>query len=204
MLDAVPRCITKNGTARELAMTDHERVEGWQHLLRGLWLSGLRSGEACSLRWDDSGPGCIVNQSGEHWSIRFPKGFQKNRKRQDHPITPDFKEFLQETLLKHRTGFVFRPVGRHGRPSKAQIERTVRLLGREARIKVSDLGETESYAGCHTLRRSFGNRWSRLVTPSILKALMRHSSIVTTERFYIDHSVQSVGRELQRAVSKAK
>ena len=75
MLNAVPACVTKNGTARQLAMTGHERVERWKQLRRGLWLSGVRSGEAGSLRWDEPGPGCIVNKTGGHWSIRFANGF---------------------------------------------------------------------------------------------------------------------------------
>ena len=80
----------------------------------------------------------------------------------------------------------------------------VRDFGRSAWIKVSDLGERDAFAGCHTLRRSFGTRWSKRVTPSILKRLMRHSSVVTTERFYIDHDINSVAEELQNALRKAK
>ena len=40
------------------------------------------------------------------------------------------------------------------------------------------------YASAHDLRRSFGNRWSRIVEPTVLRDLMRHASVVTTEKYY--------------------
>ena len=39
---------------------------------------------------------------------------------------------------------------------------------------------------------------------SLLIHLMRHSTIVTTERLYIDHDLDSVAAELQTALRKAK
>ena len=39
---------------------------------------------------------------------------------------------------------------------------------------------------------------------SVLIHPMRHSSVVTTERFYIDHDLDSVAAELQHALRKAK
>ena len=39
---------------------------------------------------------------------------------------------------------------------------------------------------------------------SLLIHLMRHSSIVTTERFYISHDINSVAEELHGALRKAK
>ena len=145
------------------------------------------------LRWDESEPGCFVNQTGEHWSIRFPKGFQKNGKRQDHPITPAFQTLLQQTPQHQRTGWVFNPVGNTGeRVTQNTMERNVRKAGHRANVRVSEPGEKISYAGCHTLRRSFGTRWAKLVTCSILKKLMRHRSITTTERYYVSHNLDNV------------
>ena len=39
---------------------------------------------------------------------------------------------------------------------------------------------------------------------SLLIHLMRHSSIVTTERIYISHDINSVAEELHRSFRKAK
>ena len=39
---------------------------------------------------------------------------------------------------------------------------------------------------------------------SLLIHPMRHSSVVTTERFYINHDLDSVAAELQHALRKAK
>ena len=39
---------------------------------------------------------------------------------------------------------------------------------------------------------------------SLLIHLMRHSSIVTTERFYISHDINPVAEELHGALRKAK
>ena len=39
---------------------------------------------------------------------------------------------------------------------------------------------------------------------SLLIHIMRHSTIVTTERFYIDHDLDSVAAELLHALRKAK
>ena len=93
MVQVIPQVITRNGTARELGLTDHDRVGSWEHLLRGLWLSGLRSGEAYALRWDENEPGCLVNQTGDHWSIRFPERLPKKlqaTRSSDHSRLPRF------------------------------------------------------------------------------------------------------------------
>ena len=46
-------------------------------------------------------------------------------------------------------------------------------------------GKTTKYASAHDLRRSFGSRWAKKVTPAILQTLMRHANISTTEKYYI-------------------
>ena len=199
MLSVLLRVIIKSGKSSSEAEPDTRRIPYWQHLLEGLWLSGLRSGEAYMLRWDDLEHGCYVNQTDGLWSIRFPKGFQKNGKRQDHPITSDFQAFLQQTPQNQRTGWVFNPIGNTGeRVSQSTMERNLRKTGCKANVRVSDSGEKVSYAGCHTLRRSFGTRWSSQVTPSILKQLMRHKSITTTERYYVSHSLENIAEVLAK------
>ena len=44
---------------------------------------------------------------------------------------------------------------------------------------------TTVWASTHDLRRALGFRWSRKVNAMVLKELMRHSSVTTTEKFYV-------------------
>ena len=87
-------------------------------LLNGLWLSGLRLGEALSLTWD---------QWQEHAQVKVD---EKAPKEKGNPRVP-------------------------------------------------------VWASAHDLRRAFGFRWSRKVNSMVLKELMRHASVTTTEQFYV-------------------
>lgn len=42
-----------------------------------------------------------------------------------------------------------------------------------------------SFASAHDLRQAFGPKWSQIVPPMILRDLMRHSSVETTEKYYV-------------------
>ena len=64
------------------------------HLMRGLWLSGLRLGEAMDLFWD--GDDSKINVIDETYvKLSIPAKRQKKRKRQLYPVTPDFADFLR-------------------------------------------------------------------------------------------------------------
>ena len=52
------------------------------------------------------------------------------------------------------------------------------------------------FAGADDLRQGFCSRWARRVMPAVLKRLMRHSSVVTTLRFYVTIDADSVADEL--------
>jgi len=55
---------------------------------------------------------------------------------------------------------------------------------------------TLKFASVHDLRRSFDSRWSRKVTPAVLKRLMRHADIETTMRYYVDLDADDIAAEL--------
>ena len=55
------------------------------------------------------------------------------------------------------------------------------------------------YASAHDLRRSFADRWSRLVMPSVLQELMRHESIDTAMRYYVDRNAESTADDVWSA-----
>ena len=184
--------------------------EKWQRLLRGLWLSGLRLGEALQLSWDDDAA-ITVRLSGKYPRLRLLAEGHKAHRDQLLPITPDFAEFLLETPESQRRGLVF---GIHSgttpRPLSTQrAGRYISAIGEKAGVVTNPdslrqrvdkaTGEIRSVAGCataHDLRRSFGTRWSQRVMPRVLMQLMRHTSIETTMKYYVETDADNVAAEL--------
>ena len=62
-------------------------------------------------------------------------------------------------------------------------------------ISQSRQGQQTEDSG-HALRRSFGTRWSQRVIPIVLRKLMRHSSIETTLRHYVDQDADELAEGL--------
>ncbi|HQX52567.1 MAG TPA: hypothetical protein PLR25_21785, partial [Planctomycetaceae bacterium] len=58
-------------------------------------------------------------------------------------------------------------------------------IGEAAQIKVDEKDGEAVWASVHDLRRAFGFRMSRKVNSMVLKELMRHASVATTEKFYV-------------------
>jgi len=52
------------------------------------------------------------------------------------------------------------------------------------------------FASAHDLRRTFGTRWARRVMPATLQLLMRHQSIETTMKYYVDLDADELGDDL--------
>jgi integrase len=206
---------------RPLLVEEHERMlmatpavvgeglpdERMQHLLKGLWWSGLRLGEALNLSWDDDRCLC-VDLSGEFPMLRIRAELEKGNEDRLLPIAPEFVDFLLTTPQAARTGYVFNPVGsRSGeRPSLDWVSKVVAKIGKKAGVRVNSDGRTgkPKFASAHDYRRSFGERWAARVMPPILQQLMRHESIDTTLRFYVGQNAknaatvvwESVGRQL--------
>ena len=89
-------------------------IASWQHLLTGLWLSGLRLGEALDLYWDDETK-WTVDLSGRRPMFRVRAELEKGNQDRWLPMTPDFAEFLESTPEAARTGPVFRLLGLRGK-----------------------------------------------------------------------------------------
>lgn len=176
----------------------------WQHLLNGLWLSGLRLGEALELSWDDSRK-LSIDLSGEFPVISIPAELEKGHKDRTAPMAPEFAEFLLAIPEDERTGYVFKMTKRHGgRPDIDTASRTVSAIGKAAGIKVNVEAKGKvKYASAHDLRRSFGERWAARVMPQVLKELMRHESIETTLRYYVGRNAQTTASVLWDAHRKA-
>jgi integrase len=204
--------------AREIVGTDN--VEAWKFLLRGLWWSGLRLGEALNLSWDGDS-GLVVNVSGDDVMLLIPGDSQKSGKEQLLTMAPEFAEQLLGINPADRTGLVFKLPGN---PAQDAVSETIGAIGEKAAIKVKTTerptlpkpqegekrkvrGRSKSevkYASAHDLRRSFCQRWARLVMPQVLMELARHESYETTMKFYATRNAKETAKILRAAVSKAK
>jgi len=188
--DAKGRPITTEEFERMLAKIPSIRpvdTAVWEHLLTGLWLSGLRLTEGLILSWEPDAP-FSVDLSGKYPAFQIERKAQKSRRHERLPMTPDFAEWLLATFPEHeRHGRVFKLVGlQRGGPIK-KAGSIIRLFGRKAGVVVArdpDSGKVK-HATAHDLRRSFGTRWAPRVKTTVLQRLMRHRDIATTMKYYV-------------------
>jgi integrase len=189
----------------------------WKHYIEGLWLSGLRRSEALALTWDQDGVFCV--HLGEKRPVFIIRA-QKSGKAETCPMSPDFGAWLLAVPDAERSGLVFPLIDkRTNQPiSPHRVGQIVERIGKAANVKVGTRigwvteqtkdkitgearkerkrGEVPVFAGCHSLRRGFGSKWARRASPSVLKRLMRHSSIATTEGYYVHMEAADVSEEL--------
>jgi integrase len=170
--------------------------DDWLRLLTGLWLSGLRLGEALNLSWEPDAA-FFVDLGGKHPQLRIYAEAEKGRRDRKLPLTPDFAQWLLQTPEADRTGFVFRLRGlSEGQMTDKRVCRTISAIGRRAGVLVNR--DTDKHASAHDLRRSFGTRWAKRVMPAVLQKLMRHSAIETTLRYYADIDADELADDLWR------
>lgn len=191
-----------------------EFADNWRHYLEGLWLSSLRLEESMSLHWTDERKLC-VDLTGRRPMLRIQAAAEKGRTFRLLPITPDFAEFLWRTPKQDRRGFVFNPytkprgykpdrknpdapLPRH-RPTHEHAGRVISRLGELAGVRVND----EKFASAHDFRRAFGKRWAKLMSAKMLQELMRHSSIKTTEQFYLGQMAEEAADQVWEAAARA-
>lgn len=194
LLLAVPKVIDKA-----------EHVPSWERLLRGLWLSGLRLGEACSLSWDNQSA-IRVELAGKRPMLNIPAGCDKSGKARLLAITPDFSELLLATPQADRCGLVFKMPSRvKGELLTAdRVKRFICQMGAKAGIKVAQHGDKVKYCSAHDLRRSFASRWSQRLLPQQLMELMRHTSISTTMTFYAGQNAERTADAIYAAFAAAE
>jgi integrase len=205
----MPKAIKGTSLARSRAVTgeEFERMLSaavkvrpkdtleWQHLLKGVWLSGLRAGEAVSLTWDEGA--FSVDLCGRRPAFRIRAEGQKSGRDEVLPMTPDFAEWLLSTYPEaERTGKVFKLLDQRTRlPLGAwQIGRIAGKIGRKAGV-VTNKADGK-YAGLHDLRRGFCTRWATKVMPAVLRKLARHANIATTLAYYVDLDADAMADEL--------
>jgi integrase len=189
------------------APIDPEAVESWKYLLRGLWWSGLRLGEALNLYWDRTDKLC-VDLSGKRPMLRIVAELEKGGRDRLLPIAPEFSDFLLQTPEAERRGRVFKPQGRAGGKiaSPDLVGHTISRIGKAAGVKVATDPRTGKvkYASAHDCRRSFAERWSTRVMPQVLMALMRHESIETTMRYYVGRNANTTADAVWKAYERSQ
>ena len=189
----------------------------WERYLIGLWFSGLRLRESLALSWDDDAP-FRIDLTGDFPRLKILGEAQKNGKDQTLPITPEFAEWLLLTPKAKRRGPVFRLLGAvTGEPiTPNRVADIVRMIAKKAGVEVGRERkkkkrkgrpveiEVIKWAGPHDFRRAFGTRWARQTMPAELRRLMRHESIETTMRFYVDIDSDEIARALWAKHSATK
>jgi integrase len=170
----------------------------WVHYLEGLWRSGLRLEESTLFSWEEDSL-IYADLAGKHPRLRIYCEADKGGEDRLLPATPDFSEFLLATPKSDRQGRVFKINSlTTGKPMTVKrISRIITAFGTDADIVVNKA--TGKFASAHDLRRSFGTRWAALVKPATLQLLMRHKSVETTMKYYVDQDADEVAEELWRA-----
>ncbi len=185
-----------------------KRAASWQHLVEGLWWSGLRLGEALELWWDRDDKLCI-DLTQVRPLLRIPAELEKGHQDRLLPIAPEFAEFLLRTPPENRTGRVFKPEAERQRKEELTIIRVIKvmaIIGEKSGVVVHVEPKTcrKKYASAHDFRRAFGDRWALRVMPPVLMQLMRHESIETTMRYYVGRSVQATADVVWAAYERTK
>lgn len=217
-------CKLKRSKDSDDAEPDELRIPSWKYLLQGLWLSGLRLGEALELHWTDQTLFRVVLDDGRP-KFAIPAESQKSNQCKLVPMTPDFAMFLMETPKRQRHGHVFDPLALlavHGKGDKTvgrmkrnAVGKLIGRIGAKAKVivdwkypqgtKPKDRKTVEKqpvFASAHDLRRSFGSRWSQKVMPAVLQELMRHSDVKTTLRYYVGQNADRTADLLWEQYSK--
>jgi integrase len=152
-------------------------------------------GEALGLSWDVEGQ-FAVDLDGRRPCFRIRAEAQKSGRDEVLPMTPDFAVFLMETPPAERVGLVFPLVRPDGKPRRdiKDVSKTISSFGERAGVVVNKA--EGKFASAHDCRRAFASRWAKRVKPLVLKRLMRHASISTTERYYVDLDSDEVADQL--------
>jgi len=185
MMDQIPAVVGKEFESR------------WRWNLEALWLGGFRLGETFSIYWEQSYEGHhLVDLDSPKPKISINQNAEKAFRNRLLPMPRDLADHFRSVPANRRNGLVFKwPMSRGYSTSKRTVGCRISELGKLANVKVGQ----KKYASCHDIRRSFGSRWSMLVQPFVLRTLMRHSSISTTERYYVTIESDRIADQIAKA-----
>ena len=151
-----------------------------------------------------------VDTSGEYTVLMIAAENEKGGRDREYPITPDFEDFLLSTPESERAGWVFTPALHRGPTRRVDsVSKLLVRLGEKGNVKVDERADGDGerkvvFASAHDLRRAFGHRWAKKVMPMVLKELMRHESVTTTEKYYVGVQAQETARHLRETQTRGK
>jgi integrase len=159
----------------------------WRTYLMCGWWAGLRLSEARELRWRPCEQWPWIDFESNR--IILPAVFAKSEEDQGVPMHPVLREALAGLPRTEDLVFPFRSRKGGYRLSAAGLSNRVRLLARQAGVKLS----------MHRLRKGFGCRVAKMLgkgSAPVLHELMRNRSMQVTMDFYA-----SVDDVLQEAIN---
>ncbi len=83
------------------------------------------------------------------------------------------------------------------------VSKLISKVGEKAAVVVSKTAKVK-YASAHDCRRAFGTRWARWLMPQELMVLMRHESIETTLRYYVEIEAEGLARKMRESMPAAE
>jgi integrase len=143
------------------------------------------------LSWE-ADAGISIDLSGKYPCLVIAAESEKGFRDRRLPITPEFALLLQKIPAEDRISEVH-AIARRG-IGLDRVSRVIEAIGRKANVVVNK--QQHKYASSHDLRRAFGTRWASKVTPAVLQQLMRHASIETTLKYYVEQDADSLAVEL--------
>ena len=153
--------------------------------------SGLRLMEALTLRWDELDMTGGMYEGGTLYVRSKPENLIKDREERALPINDGIRELLlrRRQIVPKECPWVFPTQGdKRQPPDPGTFRRDLALAAQRARIMPP--GKVSPQA----LRRFFGTANARTgMPPFVLKQLMGHSNISTTQRHYVDGGAAAVG-----------
>lgn len=153
------------------------RTPVWAAIFYTLMFTGLRPAEVVNLTWPE-----IVNAE-DGWWIKLSDSKTEMGK-EPIPIPGELREILEK--LPRSSVFVF--PSHRGKP---YVVTTVNHEWKELQ-ELADLTPVNVYA----LRKLYGRTMAKVVQKHVLRRLMRHTDIRTTEQFYLDAEME----EMRKAV----
>jgi integrase len=150
----------------------------YRRAFRFLRLTGRRVSEMCAADWED------IDWERRVWIVKKPKGWRRQHRPQESPLTDDAFELLKE--MRHddvatfgkATGAIFRGV-RGGRLTRYALGKGLKIVKKRRGL--------DDPATTHGIRHRVGTEGALnpAVPIKMLSQLLGHSSIKTTERYYM-------------------
>ncbi len=146
----------------------------WQIWLALCFYAGLRRGEALTLRWEQ-----IDWQRSRMTVIASGQWEPKDTDYRVVPIIPELRSILLQAFENAPDGaeYIIGPDTVDARGSKKPFDRLCKRVGVQPWSRPF-----------HTLRKTRATRWAREFPQHVVSAWLGHSSITTTDRYYLQVS----------------